>query len=103
LVDDLRAIGRHTADPTHAEPAWLSSDAARLQADLDAAQRLQSSPDPIIRPAWTQTLGHLSRSDRTLQVAAKSLDPATVALAHDQFAVAGDGLVRIGQAISPHG
>ena len=103
LADDLRAIMRDTADPTQAEPAWLGFDDARLRTDLDAAQRLQPSPDPIVRTAWTETLGRLLRSDRTLEAAASNLDPATVELTHQQFTVAGDGLVRIGQVISPGG
>ena len=101
LVDDLRAIDSHTSQPTQAEPGWLGTDDARLRTDAAAAQRLQAPPNPGMRTAWTVTLDHLWRAERTLGAAVTSLDPATVALAHQQFAVAGAGLLRIGQAISP--
>jgi len=100
LVDDLRAIDTHTSQPTQAQPVWLGTDDARLRADATAAQRLQPPPNPGMRTAWTTTLGRLWRAERTLGAAATSLDPATVALANQQFAVAGAGLLRIGQAIS---
>jgi hypothetical protein len=101
LVDDLRAIDSHTSQPTQAEPVWLGTDDARLRADVGAARQLQPPPEPSIRTAWTATLSRLWRAERTLGAAATSLDPATVALAHQQFGVVGDGLLRIGQAISP--
>jgi hypothetical protein len=101
LVDDLRAIQNHTADPSQPDLTWLGSDDARLQADIGAAQRLQPAPDPTMRTAWTAVLAQAGVTYRTLRAAATNLDPATVALAHQQSTVAGDGLLRMGQVLSP--
>ncbi len=103
LVDDLRSVESDTADAMHADPASLSSDDARLQADLGVAQRLQPSPDADLRRNWTAALRTLSLAQRTLHAAAASLDPAAVALAHQQFTSAGDGLLRVGEGISAGG
>jgi hypothetical protein len=101
LVDDLRAIENHTADPTGADPASLSNDDSRLRTDLAAALALQPSPDSTVRPAWSAALSYLAQGDRTLRAASTNPDPAIVALAHQQFEIAGNSLVRIGQAITP--
>lgn len=101
LVDDVRAVDSHTSQPTQAEPTWLGTDDARLRADVDAARRLQPPTDPSMRTDWSAALSRLSRAERTLGAAAANLDPATVALAHQQFAVAGDVLLRIGRSIAP--
>jgi hypothetical protein len=103
LVDDLRTIESHTADATQVDPASLSSDDARLQADFGAAGRLQPSPDPALQSGWTAVLSRLWLAQRTLHAAASSLDPAAVALAHQQFTVAGDGLLSVGEQISADG
>jgi hypothetical protein len=42
-------------------------------------------------------------ADRTLHAAATNLDPAAVALAYQEFAAAGDGLLRMGETISSSG
>jgi hypothetical protein len=101
LVDDLRAIETHTADPSHPVTAWLRSDDARLQPDLNAAQRLAAPPDQTVRTVWSNTLAQLTVAGRTLHAAASTIDPAAVALAQQQFAVAGNGLLQLGQAITP--
>jgi hypothetical protein len=103
LVDDLRAIESHTADPTNAVPAWLGADDSRLRADVTAAQQLRAAPNPTVRGFWSLAVSRLAAADRTLHAAAGSLDPAAVALAHQQFATAGDDLLRLGQAVSPVG
>lgn len=103
LVDDLRAIELHTADPSHPVTASLRSDDAQLQSDLGAAQRLDAAPNQSVRTVWTSALARLSVAGRTLHAAASTIDPAAVALAHQQFAVAGNDLLQLGQAITPGG
>jgi hypothetical protein len=103
LVDDLRAIELHTADPVHPVTASLRSDDSRLQPDLRAAQRLVAAPDQSVRMVWTAALARLTVAGRTLQAAASTIDPAALALAHQQFAVAGEDLLHLGQAITPGG
>jgi hypothetical protein len=56
-----------------------------------------------MRPAWRTAVSRVQVADRTLDAAATSLDPAAVALAHQQFGAAGDELLRMGQALSPGG
>jgi hypothetical protein len=103
LIDDLRAIELHTADPSHPVIAWLRSDDSHLQPDLSAAQQLAAPPDQSVRTAWTGTLARLTVAGQTLHAAASTIDPAAVALAHQQFALAGDDLLQLGQAVAPGG
>jgi hypothetical protein len=103
LVDDLRATETHTADPSHPVTAWLRSDDSQLQRDLNAALRLAAPPDQTVRTVWSGTLARLTVAGRTLQAAASTIDPAAVALAHQQFAVAGNSLLQLGQAVTPDG
>jgi hypothetical protein len=100
LVDDLRSAETHTTDATQADPASLSLDDSHLQADAAMAQRLEPSPEPGLQSNWTAALSSLSLAQHTLHAAATSLDHATIAIAHQQFAVAGDNLLRVGQQIS---
>jgi hypothetical protein len=101
LVDDLRAIELHTADPSHPLPASLWSDDSHLQPDLRAAQQLTAPPDRFVRTVWTGTLAQLTVAGRTLHAAASTIDPAAVALAHQQFALAGDDLLQLGATVTP--
>jgi hypothetical protein len=103
LVDDLRAIETHTADPTNAAPALLGADDSRLRTDVAAAERLGAAPNATVRGYWSLVVSRLAGADRTLHVAASSLDPAAVAMAHQQFAATGDELLRLGQAVLPVG
>jgi hypothetical protein len=103
LVDDLRAIESHTADPAHPVTASLQADDARLQRELYAAQGLAAPPGQTVRTVWSGTLARLAIAGRTLHAAARTTDPAAVALAHQQFAVAGDDLLQLGQTVAPDG
>jgi hypothetical protein len=103
LVDDLRAIELHTADPSHPVVAWLRSDDSHLQPDLRAAQQLAAPPDQSVRTVWTDTLARLTVASQTLHAAVSTIDPAAVALAHQQFALAGDNLLQLGQTVTPGG
>jgi hypothetical protein len=52
---------------------------------------------------WGRVLAQFVTPQRTLAAAATTLSPATVALAHEQFAAAGDALVQLGQELRPAG
>jgi hypothetical protein len=56
-----------------------------------------------MRTVWAGTLARLTAAGRTLHAAASTTDPAAVALAHQQFAEAGEDLLQLGQAITPGG
>ena len=56
-----------------------------------------------MQTAWSAALGRLLLADRTLPAASVNLDPAAIALAHQQFAMAGDDLLGIGEGISAGG
>jgi hypothetical protein len=103
LIDDLRAIATDTTDSATASPAALTRDETRLASDLAAAKRLPAPPGTIVPTVWNQTLATLADAGHTLRAAANSGDPAAVALAHQQFEPAGNGLLEVGQAVQAGG
>jgi hypothetical protein len=102
LIDDLRAAETDTAHPGAAPPA-LTQDQARLVSDLATAERLPAPPGGAVATVWHQTLAELAGAGRTLRAATTSNDPAAIVVAHQQFELAGNGLLAVGQAVAAAG
>jgi hypothetical protein len=100
LTGDLTAIEQDTSNTLSAAAAALASDAARLGQDLARAHQLPAPPDQAAA-SWNQVLAQFVTPQRTLAAAAATLSPATILLAHDQFAMAGNALVQLGDELRP--
>jgi hypothetical protein len=98
LVGDLGAIERDTSSALNADPAVLGSDSSRLEQDIAQARRLPAPPLSAVA-LWARILAQFAGPQRTLDAAASTLSPATVALAHEQFAVAGETVVQLGEQL----
>jgi hypothetical protein len=99
LVGDLTAIERDTNSAVNANPASLGSDFNRLRQDLVDARALPAPPGRQATALWSMILAQFAAPQRTLAAAASTLSPATVALAHVQFAAAGNALVQLGEQL----
>lgn len=103
LIQDITTAERDTEDPPNASAAALTADAGHLAADVSAASRLPAPPGSADARLWRSSLSQLAGARGTLVAATGTLSPAAVAVAHQQLAAAGAGLLQIGQALTTGG
>jgi hypothetical protein len=100
LVGDLTAIERDTAPNQGFSLVRLRHDDTDLRRDVVTAQGLGSPPaDSALAALWTLTLQQLAGGQVVLDEAVARPTSAAIAHVHQQLALAGDGVLQLGQNV----